>query len=163
VMAWELDTGRQAFWAKTLDSNKNWIFGNGTLLEDDGNGRATVSNLHSMYVQILYELGFCGVFVLLLSFLYAVMKSIRVMFKCPLPEKWLAYALIALPMVIGLAESLPLAGNSISTVWWGMGLGLLDRLDSLQSAETIEKRAGGRTDTWLLAKANSSRPIVFRS
>lgn len=133
------DQDRLAMWTERFESNRNWIIGNGGRVEDDGNGRMSWANMHSIYVQIMYELGYCGAIAFASAFLYTFFKGIKLLFHCPVPEKWLAFSLIVLPMGIGMFESLPLLGNSISTVWWGMGLGLLDELSRGQQAEPVQK------------------------
>ena len=129
LLQFDVDTGRQAYWADLIEESRgHWLFGVGTHLDLESEGRVQWANMHSIYIQVFYESGLCGSLAFALSILYVAWKSTRLFFHCTVPEKWLAYALIALPMSIGLFESAPLLGISFASVWWGMGLGLLDQL-----------------------------------
>lgn len=141
AVEWDMETGRKAMWADKMTSNEDWLFGNGTVIETSKvlNEKKQWANMHSMYVQLFYEHGVFGLSVFVLFLLYAIRSSFKLFFSCPFPEKWLAYALIALPMTIGFAESAPLMGLSILTLWWGMGLGLLDRCAFFWGATNSEK------------------------
>lgn len=127
-------SGREVIWNRALAEREQagplfgWLFGAGSLLTRVGGNALIVRNCHSMYVQILAEMGMVGAAAFVLFTLYTLWRCLKVLLKVSAPEKWLAFALLILPLAIGVAESAPLGSRTLIGLCWGLGLGLLDRL-----------------------------------
>ena len=114
------------------------VFGHGWIYAGPQSGYA---NLHSMYFQILAEMGFVGL-LLFLSCLalimlqwYQVYRPVR---HFPRGSEFvmLPATFIVLTLAIGLFETGPLAGVMPDTLLLGFGVGLIDRLPRLLKQES---------------------------
>ncbi len=133
VMNTKIETGRLAMWEGIIAHNPSPLFGIGTYLQKSVGGRIVWGNTHSIYIQIYYEAGVLGLLVFSGVMCFVLWHSIRVYRTVILPEKWLAFAMLILPLSVGLFESAPIFGMCMPSLWWGMGLGLIDRLPSFNS------------------------------
>ena len=103
-------------------SSAQWLFGGRSLSDVSPITLMPVwCNAHSMYVQILYESGYIG---LSLFILYVIFQLL-----CIVTSKrygWYALAFLVTALVSGAAESYPIRPGSMSSLFWGFSIGLLN-------------------------------------
>jgi O-antigen ligase len=103
---------------------------------DDTHFRVAWGNAHSIYIQILYETGIVGMTVFLIWLVIQAMQVGRVLLVSPVRERWILPAFLAVPLGIGIFESGPILGASSLAFFWGLSIGLADRLPVLAAEET---------------------------
>jgi O-antigen ligase len=129
---------RQAQWnTNTEIISRAPIFGHGWVYVGSTAGYA---NLHSMYYQVTAEMGFVGlVMFLVCSGTVLVQWGLiyRRLGRVPIGCEFaiLPLTFIASVMVLGLVETAGMAGTTPDALFWGFGLGLIDRLPTLLQLE----------------------------
>lgn len=118
------DSGRGEFWRDELSrqSAGERVFGRGTRFDDSAmfTGVILQSNMHSMYVQILYEMGYVGVFLFAWYLLAHIRSGLRSGYYGRVSLVFLATSLAC-----GLAESYPMRTGSLLSLLWGFSIGML--------------------------------------
>jgi O-antigen ligase len=104
-------------------SSEQYLFGARSYIDRDINTGRAWGNAHSMYVQIAYEAGLMG----LLLFIFYLMRHVR---RAWLHKYYGKIALVFLTasLLSGLSESYPLRAFSITSLLWGMSVGILNVL-----------------------------------
>lgn len=127
-------SGRERIWAKALAHRDRMgdvlgpLIGAGTYLEPLKTGNLVIANCHSMYVQILTEVGYVGMAAFAAMTIFMFWRSLNTVLRSNMPEKWLALGVITLTMLMGVAEAAPITTRVFTTLFWGFGIGLLDRV-----------------------------------
>jgi len=121
------------------------LFGHGWVYVGRDAGYA---NLHSMYFQVTAEIGFVGLALFLgcsvtvLLHWYMVYRRLG---RIPLGSEFvmLPMTFVVGVLVLGIFETAGMAGTSADGLFWGFGVGLVDRLPALlqQEARSLKLRA----------------------
>lgn len=114
-------SGRVQAWTVWLENRTllQKIFGAGTFY-DLTEFVPRVSNMHSMYVQIIYEAGYLGL-ALFISYLFV---HVRCALRMGLTGG-VSLVLLASCLFSGFGESYPMRSQSLMTLTWGLSMGLL--------------------------------------
>lgn len=118
------------------------IFGHGWIYTGRDSGYA---NLHSMYYQVTAEMGLVGLFLFFVCTLAVLVQwyhSFRQLRRIPLGSEFVMLPLTFVlgVLVMGVFETAGMAGTSADVLFWGFGIGLVDRLPALLRQEA---RAAG--------------------
>jgi O-Antigen ligase len=114
-------SGRTDAWIRWLE-NRTFIqkvFGAGTFYDFD-NGDPRWANMHSIYVQMLYEIGYFG----LALFVVYLLVHIRCALRMGVQGR-VSLILLATCLACGVGETYPYASGSLLTLLWGLSIGLL--------------------------------------
>lgn len=118
------------------------IFGHGWIYTGSSTGYA---NLHSMYYQVAAEMGIVGLVMFLacsMAILLQWFQVYRGLPRVPVGSEFVILPLtfIASVLVLGLFETAGMAGTSADALFWGFGVGLIDRLPGLLQQESVSMR-----------------------
>jgi len=101
-----------------------------------GAREAASANMHSIYLQVLAEMGIVGMVILVPTLLICFLRGARTWYRLhPIPaarhDAYYGLALVSAVLVHGLIESATLKGDTPNAVILGLGIGLFDRLVEL--------------------------------
>jgi O-antigen ligase len=118
------DSGRSQWWRDSLAQKttlKQNLIGRGSYYDESRIYEGTIlhSNMHSVYFQIYYEMGYIGCVLLFIYLIRHVSEALKNKDFGPYSLVYLAVA-----MASGVGESYPLRGGTLSIVW-GLSIGLL--------------------------------------
>jgi hypothetical protein len=114
-------SGRVDVWVTWL-GNRTFlqkVFGAGTFY-DFSFFKPMVANMHSMYVQIIYEAGYVGMALFLVYLVVHIRSALR---KGMIGG--ISLVLLASCLFSGFGESYPYRSQSLMTLTWGLSMGLL--------------------------------------
>lgn len=144
--AWELVVERPLF-------GHGWVYGRSVF------GSIASANLHSMYLQVLAEIGILGGIAFLLAMICAggkLLGAMRLALKTGVgqPAVHLVMAMLAATLANGIFEAAALVGTSPNALFFGFSIGLVDRLRQLILSEAGGQNIGldyaqAETDPWL--------------
>lgn len=103
-------------------------------------GQIQPIHLHSLYLQIIADVGILGFTLFLVSLGLIGIKLLRARAiaaanSLPTHPIYLAIALLAMALGTGLFESGPVFGTTVATVLWGMAIGLSDSIPRMLTRE----------------------------
>jgi O-antigen ligase len=138
-----LTNTRETQWRTNVEIiSRSLLFGHGWIFSGRDAGYA---NLHSMYFQILAEMGIVGILLFtacLMPFFMQWYHCYRSLGRIPRGCEFsiLPLTFVAAALVMGLFETAALAGTLPDTLFWGFGVGLVDRLPALLRQESLKTK-----------------------
>jgi O-antigen ligase len=114
------------------------VFGQGWVYTFELRPGGSSLNLHSIYLQVLAEVGLFGLAIVLSALGYIGLQSLRLLAAARAAGvhtgfTWLALALAGSVLAHGVFESAPIMGTSVNVMMLAFGLGLIDRLQEIYS------------------------------
>lgn len=141
---------RATIWGKTFETFKEApVFGHGWVYNVGVLGEATgTSNRHTMYLQILAEIGIVGMMFFTLTLAYLGFKGYaawRYLIRSPegVGFGYLMPALLLALLAHGVVESSTIVGTTINAILLGFSVALIDRLPVLLWHRECELDAAG--------------------
>ena len=112
------------------------VFGQGWVYTASESAAAATANLHSIYLQVLVEIGAFGLIVMLVVLGFVglqCLKTLRLARSSGVETHtaYLAVGLVVSVFAHGTFESAPIMGSGVNVLTLALGLGLLDRLPQL--------------------------------
>lgn len=112
---------------------QGWVHSQGILPQG---AIPSTQNLHSIYFQVLAEIGFVGFFFFLLAMLFVGLKLLgswryAIQFPSAKPYAYLMVGFFAAIFAHGFVESATFVGTTVNAVLLGWTIGMIDRLPKL--------------------------------